>query len=61
MNLRTKLSICALQHARYLSDMEGGELSRKMIRKVQAAGEALPPPTLCRLREPGIHTTHMRS
>jgi len=39
VNLRTKLCICALQHARHLSDMEGGELSRKMIRKVQGAGE----------------------
>ncbi|CAK9102382.1 unnamed protein product [Durusdinium trenchii] len=34
VNLRSKLCVCALQHARYLSDMEGGELSRKMIRKV---------------------------
>jgi len=34
VNLRTKICVCALQHARYLSDMEGGELSRKMIRKV---------------------------
>lgn len=32
--MRSKLCVCALQHARYLSDMEGGELSRKMIRKV---------------------------
>ena len=32
VNLRSRLCICALQHARYLSDMEGGELSRKMIR-----------------------------
>ncbi|CAJ1456416.1 unnamed protein product [Effrenium voratum] len=36
VNLRTKLCVCALQHARYLSDMEGGELSKKMIRKVGA-------------------------
>eukprot|EP00435_Cladocopium_sp_Y103_P008388 s1550_g2.t1 len=35
VNLRSKLCICALQHARYLSDMEGGELSRKMIRKAR--------------------------
>jgi len=41
MNLRTKLCICALQHARFLSDMEGGELSRKMIRKVATSGEVL--------------------
>ncbi|CAE8587435.1 unnamed protein product, partial [Polarella glacialis] len=34
VNLRTKVCICALLHARFLSDMEGGELSRKMIRKV---------------------------
>jgi len=39
LNLRTKLCICALQHARWLSDMEGGELSRKMIRKVQAGAD----------------------
>jgi len=40
MNLRTKLCICALQHARHLSEMEGGELSRKMIRKVQNGADA---------------------
>jgi hypothetical protein len=40
MNLRTKLCICALQHARHLSEMEGGELSRKMIRKVQSGADA---------------------
>lgn len=41
VDLRTKLCICAMQHARSLSDMEGGELSRKNIRKQQAAaGEA---------------------
>eukprot|EP00930_Biecheleria_cincta_P017416 TRINITY_DN1385_c0_g1_i1.p1 TRINITY_DN1385_c0_g1~~TRINITY_DN1385_c0_g1_i1.p1 ORF type:complete len:2608 (-),score=472.89 TRINITY_DN1385_c0_g1_i1:198-7172(-) len=34
INLRTKLCICALQHARYISDMTGGELSRKLIRKM---------------------------
>lgn len=38
VNLRSKLCICAIQHARALSDMEGGELSRKMIRKVAGAG-----------------------
>ena len=32
VNLQSRLCVCALQHARYLSDMEGGELSRKMIR-----------------------------
>eukprot|EP00929_Paragymnodinium_shiwhaense_P053984 TRINITY_DN27061_c1_g1_i1.p1 TRINITY_DN27061_c1_g1~~TRINITY_DN27061_c1_g1_i1.p1 ORF type:complete len:2570 (-),score=762.48 TRINITY_DN27061_c1_g1_i1:128-7837(-) len=37
VNLRTKLCICALLHARYLSDMEGGELSRKLVRKVAGA------------------------
>lgn len=41
VNLRSKLCICALQHARYLSDMEGGELSRKMIRKVGNASSQL--------------------
>lgn len=40
LNLKTKLCICALQHARWLSDMEGGELSRKMIRKVQTGNDA---------------------
>lgn len=34
VDLRTKLCVCALQHAKYLSDMEGGELSKKFIRKV---------------------------
>merc|ERR1719181_482849 len=34
VNLKTKLCVCALQHARALSDMEGGELSKKMIKKV---------------------------
>jgi DNA polymerase epsilon subunit 1 len=34
VNMKTKLCVCALQHARYLSDLEGGELSKKMIRKV---------------------------
>jgi hypothetical protein len=38
INLRTKVCICALLHARYLSDMEGGELSKKLIRKVAGAG-----------------------
>merc|ERR1712178_74422 len=33
VSMRTKLCICALQHARLLSDMEGGELSKKVIRK----------------------------
>eukprot|EP00928_Gymnodinium_smaydae_P047182 TRINITY_DN31474_c0_g1_i1.p1 TRINITY_DN31474_c0_g1~~TRINITY_DN31474_c0_g1_i1.p1 ORF type:complete len:2595 (-),score=668.49 TRINITY_DN31474_c0_g1_i1:121-7905(-) len=40
VNLKTKLCVCALQYARYLSDMEGGELSRKRIRKVQGAAAA---------------------
>jgi DNA polymerase elongation subunit (family B) len=39
INLRTKLCICALQHARYLSDLEGGELSKQMIRKVDGVGK----------------------
>ncbi|CAE7695596.1 POL2 [Symbiodinium sp. CCMP2592] len=39
MDLGTKLCVCALLNARHLSDMEGGELSRKMIRKV-GAGES---------------------
>mmetsp|Transcript_52973 Transcript_52973/g.93039 ORF Transcript_52973/g.93039 Transcript_52973/m.93039 type:complete len:977 (+) Transcript_52973:45-2975(+) len=33
-DLKTKICICALQHARYISDFEGGELSKKMIRRV---------------------------
>eukprot|EP00445_Apocalathium_hangoei_P088550 CAMPEP_0204203814 /NCGR_PEP_ID=MMETSP0361-20130328/69199_1 /ASSEMBLY_ACC=CAM_ASM_000343 /TAXON_ID=268821 /ORGANISM="Scrippsiella Hangoei, Strain SHTV-5" /LENGTH=970 /DNA_ID=CAMNT_0051166833 /DNA_START=29 /DNA_END=2936 /DNA_ORIENTATION=- len=33
INLRTKLCICALQHARFLSDREGGELAKKMVKK----------------------------
>eukprot|EP00933_Yihiella_yeosuensis_P038125 TRINITY_DN32083_c0_g1_i1.p1 TRINITY_DN32083_c0_g1~~TRINITY_DN32083_c0_g1_i1.p1 ORF type:complete len:1712 (+),score=398.84 TRINITY_DN32083_c0_g1_i1:592-5136(+) len=42
VNLKTKLCICALQHARFLSDMEGGELSKKLIRKVNTGnGEVM--------------------
>lgn len=37
VKLRTKLCIAALQHARHLSDMEGGELSKKLIRKVNTS------------------------
>eukprot|EP00746_Dinoflagellata_sp_MGD_P145157 gnl/MRDRNA2_/MRDRNA2_77802_c0_seq1.p1 gnl/MRDRNA2_/MRDRNA2_77802_c0~~gnl/MRDRNA2_/MRDRNA2_77802_c0_seq1.p1 ORF type:complete len:2564 (-),score=510.18 gnl/MRDRNA2_/MRDRNA2_77802_c0_seq1:8-7699(-) len=33
LSLKTKLCICALQHAKFLSDQEGGELSRKVVRK----------------------------
>eukprot|EP00927_Polykrikos_kofoidii_P009002 TRINITY_DN13745_c0_g1_i1.p1 TRINITY_DN13745_c0_g1~~TRINITY_DN13745_c0_g1_i1.p1 ORF type:complete len:2600 (-),score=438.75 TRINITY_DN13745_c0_g1_i1:20-7819(-) len=40
VSFRTKLCICALQHARYLSDMEGGELSKKLIRKVGGGGDS---------------------
>nr|USW07830.1 DNA polymerase epsilon catalytic subunit A [Crypthecodinium cohnii] len=33
LNLRTKLCLCALLHARYLSDRDGGELSKKVGKK----------------------------
>merc|ERR1719159_1634501 len=33
LSLKTKLCICALQNAKLLSDQEGGELSREVIRK----------------------------
>jgi hypothetical protein len=42
VSLRTKICIAAIQHARYLSDMEGGELSKKLIRKVPGADKGEP-------------------
>jgi len=39
VNMRTKVCVCALQHARYISDLEGGELSKKMIRRVDGLGK----------------------
>jgi len=41
VNLRARLCICALQHAKYLSDMEGGELSKKFIHKVKTGGDEM--------------------
>jgi hypothetical protein len=42
IDLRTKMCVAALQHARYLRDMEGGELSKKLIRKVPGADKGDP-------------------
>jgi len=39
VNLKQKLCISALQHARYLSDREGGELSKKLRREVNKVGD----------------------